>query len=121
MIKTVVNFLLLGYVLVFTYANDAYANHGVIADHYAFGDVDTLGEGLGRLITPAFSIATVAVIFYLIIGGFKYLTSQGDQEAISSAQQMITHAIIGFVLLIFLFLVLQFIPQFFGFRLGILI
>ncbi|MFA5932634.1 MAG: hypothetical protein WCV81_00040 [Microgenomates group bacterium] len=74
----------------------------------------TLGAGFNRLVMPAFEIAGVAVIIYLLIGGIKYMISAGDKNAVASAQQMITHAIIGFILLILLFVIVQFVPEFFG-------
>lgn len=83
---------------------------------YDFGIINSLGEGISRLVMPAFSIAATAVTIYLVIGGFRFLTSGGDKEGIAKAREMITHAIIGFLLLIFIFLIMQFIPEVFGFR-----
>ncbi|MDO8619546.1 MAG: hypothetical protein Q7R49_06440 [Candidatus Daviesbacteria bacterium] len=80
-----------------------------ISKEYAFGDLTSLGQGLDRLVLPTFSIAAFAVIIYFIIAGFKYLSSGGDKEELAKAQGMITHAIIGFMLLIALFLVVNFL------------
>lgn len=80
-----------------------------IGKNYAFGGIKSLGEGAGLLVTPAFSIATLAVIIYFLIGAFKYLTSGGDKDAIAGARAMITHAIVGFILLMFAFLIFQFL------------
>lgn len=76
---------------------------------YGFGDIGSLGEGLSRLAPATFSIATALVVFYFLVGAFKLLTSAGDKEAVASAREMITHAIIGFIILMFVFLVLQFV------------
>lgn len=78
---------------------------------YPFGDILSLGQGIDRLTIPVVSVAMALVIFYFVIGGYQYLTSGGDKEAVASAQKMITHAIIGFVLLIFMYLILQFISE----------
>ncbi len=80
-----------------------------ISKWYAFGDLDNLGEGVDRLVLPAFSIAMVGVTFYFIFGAFKYITSSGNKEDVGKAQGMMTHAIIGFILLMFSFVVFQFI------------
>lgn len=88
-----------------------------IGDIYAFGDIKSLGQGLDHLTNPAFTIATAAVVIYFLIGGVRLLLSGGDKTAIDGARRMITHAIIGFVILLFAYLILQFIPQFFGVRL----
>jgi len=50
----------------------------------------------------------------LIVGGFKYLTSGGDQKATASAQQTLTFAVVGLVLLVLAFLVFRLIEQFTG-------
>jgi hypothetical protein len=85
-----------------------------IGTNYGFGWIDSLSKGLTLLINPAFTIAGIAVLFYLIIGAFRYLTSGGDKNAVSGAQNMITHAIVGFILLIFIFILIPFIFEVFG-------
>jgi len=92
-----------------------------IGDQYAFGKVGSLGEGVGLLVNPAFSIAATLVVIYFLVGAFKILTAGGDKEAVGSAQKMITHAIIGFVLLMFSFLIFQFLTgSLFGFNLKLI-
>lgn len=87
-----------------------------LGDQYGFGHISTFGQGLGYLINPAFAIAGIAVLFYLIMGAFKLLTSSGDKATVDSARNMITHAIIGVILLMAMFLILKFIPEFFGLK-----
>lgn len=87
-----------------------------IDNEYGFGNIGSLGEGTSKLVAPAFSIATAVVVIYFLIGAFKFLTSGGDKETTSSARGMITHAIIGFIILMFAFLILQFIPEIFKLR-----
>ena len=59
--------------------------------------------------TPFFSIAAVLIIIYFLSGAFKYLKAGGNKEEVEGARQMITHAIIGFMILIFAFFMLQFL------------
>lgn len=80
-----------------------------IEDEFAFGDVKSLSQGVDRLVRPTFSIATTLVVFYFLVGAFRFLTSGGNKESVSGARNMITHAIIGFVILMFTFLILQFV------------
>jgi hypothetical protein len=94
----------------------AHAASTPLTNKFAFGGLNSLGEGIGRLIPPAFSLAAVALVLYILIGGFKYMTSGGDKNAVASARAMITHAIIGIALLIMLFLILAILPQLLGFR-----
>lgn len=85
-----------------------------ISQEYGYGYIKSLGDGVSLLVAPVFSIATSVVVIYFLIGAFKYVISGGDKDAIASARNMITHAIIGFVILMFAFLTLQFIPEAFG-------
>ena len=80
-----------------------------IKKEYAFGDIESLGQGTSRLVLPTFSIATTAVVIYFLIGAFKYLISAGNKDQTASARAMITHAIIGFVLLMLAFFVIPFV------------
>ena len=88
-----------------------------LSQEYGFGNIQSLGEATRLLVMPTFSIAAAVVIFFLIFGGIKYMTSGGEKEAVSSAQGMITHAIIGFIILMMLFALMQFLsePTPFGF------
>lgn len=85
-----------------------------IGSCFGFGDITSLGQAINQLVLPVFSIATTAVVIYFLLGAFKYLKSGGNKEELAGAQQMIIHAIIGFVILIFAFFILQYIPQFFN-------
>lgn len=87
-----------------------------IKKDYAFGEIESLGQSIQLLVIPAFSIATLAVVIYFLVGVIKLLISGGDKNAVASARAMITHAIIGFILLILMFFIFQFIPQWFGFQ-----
>lgn len=80
-----------------------------ISKEYGFGDLSSLGQGIDRLVYPAFFLAMLAVTIYFVYAAFKYTISGGDKEAVGEARKMITHSIVGFVLLMFLFLVLNFL------------
>lgn len=82
-----------------------------LSQDYAFGNIKSLGEGVRLLVVPTFSIAAAVVVGFLIFGGIKYMTSGGEKEAVSSAQGMITHAIIGFIILMMLFALMQFLSE----------
>lgn len=81
-----------------------------LKDQYAFGQVKSLGEALSFLVNPAFAIAGTAVAFYFVIGAVKLIISTGDKEKVKSAREMITHSIIGFIMLIMAFLIFQYLP-----------
>lgn len=73
------------------------------------GKQTTLGSFVSALVPLAFMIASVMVMFYFIIAAFELITSQGDKAHIVSARSKIYHSLIGFILLIALFLILQYI------------
>lgn len=81
---------------------------------YGFGGITSLAEAFGYLVRPAFGIAGTAVLIYFLWAASKMVFSAGNKDSVASAQKMITHAIIGFVLLMLTFVVFQFLPQFFG-------
>jgi hypothetical protein len=69
----------------------------------------TIGSVAGNLIDAAFALAGLIALFYLIIGGYKYITSGGNPEAIDMAKATITNAIIGLVVILVSYLVIGFI------------
>lgn len=80
-----------------------------IGEHFGFGDIKSLGEGTTKLVVPAFSLATFLVVIYFLLGAFKYLKAGGSKEEVEAGRQMITHAAVGFILLMFTFLIIQFL------------
>ena len=80
-----------------------------ISKFFGFGDIKSLGEGTSKLIAPIFALAAVVVILYFLFGAFFYLKAGSSKEEVQNARNMITHAIIGFIVLIFAFLLLQFL------------
>lgn len=56
----------------------------------------------------------LAILFMLITGGFKLITSGGDPKATKEAQNTITYAIIGAALVVGAIFILRFIKIFTG-------
>jgi hypothetical protein len=82
--------------------------------NYDFGNIPTVGDAFTHLVKPGFAVAAVALVIYFLIAALRYLTSGGEKEAIAGARAMLTHSIVGFLLLIMLFLVLKYIPEIFN-------
>ena len=81
------------------------------------GDVPTIKgfEGLfENLVTVILGFAGIALFIYFIIGGFKYITSEGDPKKTQEAKGTLTYAIGGMVLIAAAFLILKFIETFTG-------
>lgn len=80
-----------------------------IGDNFGFGNIGSLGEATSKLVDPGFAIAATLVIIYFLWGAFKYLQAGETKEDVSAAKQMISHAIVGFIILMFAFLILKLI------------
>ena len=62
----------------------------------------------------AFVIATIVVLFFLILGAFQWITSGGDKEKINKARGTIVNALIGLALLALAFLIVNVIATILG-------
>lgn len=84
-----------------------------ISDQFGFGKLGgeelSLGLLVNMLSVTAFSVASMMVVFYFIIASFELITSQGDKAHVVSARSKIYHSLIGFVILIILFFVMQYL------------
>ena len=60
------------------------------------------------------SLVGVALFVMFVVGGFKFLMSGGDQKQLQSAQQTLTYAIIGLVVIVLGYLILRTIQVFTG-------
>ncbi len=86
-----------------------------------FGDVPELGC-LGaiviRVLDMVFFFLGAVVVIYLIFGALKFVTSGGDPKAVTSAKNTMTYAILGLIIILLSFLVLNFIGNFLGLEPG---
>ena len=80
-----------------------------IGEKFGFGNITSLGQATSLLVTPIFSLVAAAVVLYFLWGAFKYLISKGEKEAVAEARGILIHSIIGFIILLFAFLILQFL------------
>lgn len=67
-------------------------------------------EGLAKNVINILSwIVGVASVVMIVIGGLKYVTSNGDSGGIASAKNTIIYAIVGLVIAIFAQAIVQFV------------
>lgn len=82
---------------------------------------DNAVQGLGKLVAFGINmfilVAGMFMILYLLLGAFDWITSGGDKEKITKAQNKITNAFIGMFLI---FVVLVVFIAFAGNSLGII-
>ena len=82
----------------------------------SYATIDQLAIIFGNVVSVVAAVGGLLAFIALIIGGFRYLTAQGDPKAIAAAQGTITWAFIGLALIIIAWLVLLFIEQFTGIK-----
>lgn len=68
---------------------------------------------VGPLVNLIFVVAIIAALLFLVWGGFKWLTSGGDKQAVGAARDHIIAAIIGLVVIFLSYFILQIVVQFF--------
>ncbi len=72
-----------------------------------------LNNAIPAIIAFIFIISTIVALFYLIWGGFKWLTSGGDKTAVGAAREHIVAAIIGLVIIFLSYFILNLLLGFF--------
>ncbi len=77
------------------------------------------GESFISLFIPkavglVFVFGVLVFFFILLWGAISWILSGGDKQALEAAKSKITHAIVGFVLLLATFAIIKLIQAFFG-------
>lgn len=82
----------------------------------AYGTAPT---GLGALLNNVINLFTLAsgvlLFLYLVFGGFKFITAGGDEKAVTSAKNTMTHAVIGLVIVVSAYFITQILGKVLGF------
>lgn len=60
------------------------------------------------------ALAGLVLFIMLIIGGFRFITSNGDPKAVDSAKKTLTSAIVGLIVLLFAYVILTVISKLTG-------
>jgi TRAP-type C4-dicarboxylate transport system permease small subunit len=71
-----------------------------------------------NIISGAISLVMLVVVliffFMLILGGFRWVTSQGEEKAVAAARAQITNALIGLAIVFAAWAIMQLISVVFG-------
>ncbi|MFH1832786.1 MAG: hypothetical protein ABH816_01280 [Candidatus Levyibacteriota bacterium] len=79
---------------------------------------ENFGTIVGRIIILLLIIAVIVSVFFLIYGGIKWTTSGGDKTAVEGARNHIVAAIVGLIISLLAFFIINFVGSFFGLNLG---
>lgn len=74
----------------------------------------TTGELISNALQIIFIAAALAVLIFLVIGAFRWITSGGDKEAIGKARGHIVNALIGLAILALAFFITVLFGQIVG-------
>ncbi len=64
-----------------------------------------------QILSVALAGGGLVAFVYLLIGGFKYMTASGDEKQIMSAQNTITYAFVGLLVVVLSWLILNTLGQ----------
>lgn len=70
-------------------------------------ELKDLGSIVSEFLKYLFPLAGLLLFAYLVVGGFSYLTSGGDPKAMEQAKGKVTNAIVGFIILVVAYWVVQ--------------
>lgn len=117
----------LGLVFTFTQTHTVYAQNNGIADNICTGVLSASGEdasdassceedgenSFSTIITRVINIFSILIgsisVIMIIIGGFRYIISGGDQNSVTAAKNTIMYAIIGLVVVLFSQVIVRFV------------
>jgi len=112
MIKNKGKTLLVCIMLGLAVSNFAFAALVNCGGHNPDGTVNQCGIGdligtIRVIINFLLSWAWLVSVFMIVLSGFRMIFARGDTEAISSAKTSLTHAIVGFILILLSFVILN--------------
>ncbi|MDO4684870.1 MAG: hypothetical protein Q4B06_04185 [Candidatus Saccharibacteria bacterium] len=70
---------------------------------------DTLPEGIKSVINMMLFIAGAVAVIMIIIGGIRFVTSNGDASSVTAARHTILYAVIGLIVIILAYAIVNFV------------
>jgi len=86
----------------------------------AGSNFSSLASIVNVFVTPILTIAGIALFLFIVVSGFKFMTSGDDPKAKDSAKGQLTSAIIGFVIIFSAYWIVQIVASIFGIETQIL-
>ena len=78
---------------------------------FEFAD-EKVGDIVSALIKYIIPIAGALFLIFFIVGGFQFMISAGDPKKAEAAKGRLTTALIGLLIIVFAYLIVQFIATF---------
>ncbi len=74
----------------------------------------TLQENIKNIINVMLIVIGIVAVIMLIVGGFRYVLSNGNEKSVSGAKDTILYAVIGIVVALLSFAIVNFVLARFG-------
>lgn len=71
------------------------------------GDTRNLADIITRIINLLLLFAALIAILFIVLGGYKYITSQGNAEAAKAGRGTVVNAVIGLSIIILAFVIVS--------------
>ncbi len=68
----------------------------------------TLVGSIINIVNALLVLAAIAAIVFIIIGGVRYVTAQGDEDAVALAKNTVIYAIIGIIIILLAAVIVNF-------------
>ncbi|PJE69289.1 hypothetical protein COU96_00545 [Candidatus Shapirobacteria bacterium CG10_big_fil_rev_8_21_14_0_10_38_14] len=82
---------------------------------FGTGEGETIiAQVIANALKIVFSISGLVLLVMLLIGGFQWMTAGGNKEALANAQKRISSALIGFIIFISVFAIINFVAPVLG-------
>lgn len=78
-----------------------------------FGGASSVSQIILTVINIILALSGLIAVLVLIIGGFRYVTSFGNEDAVKNGKSMILNALIGIVIIILAFVIVRVVQNFF--------
>ena len=98
----------------FVHAQEGKITNPVIGKYGAQKGIQTIGELLTNIFNAMIIAGAIILVIMIIWSGIDWMTAGGDKERLQRAQKRLTNALVGFVILICVFAIANFIGGFFG-------
>ncbi len=80
------------------------------------GGIGTGSKIIQLGVTLLFIVAILLSLFYLIQGGIQFIVSGGDKQRIGQARLKLTYAVVGLIIILFAFFIVNSIVGFFNIK-----
>ena len=85
-----------------------------LGDSFAFTETNQLGPLISKIVGILIAVSAILFLFYFIWGGIQWLSSSGEKTAVASAEQKLTAAFIGLIIVLASWAIFSLVKYMFG-------